>query len=254
MPALAASRVFAADEPAWQSLFDGKTLTGWKPPNFSGQGTVEIENGAVVLGMGSDLTGLNATGDLPKTNYEVSLEASRQDGTDFFCGLTLPYGDSAFTFVVGGWGGALVGLSSINGDDASENETTKFQKFDKGRWYKVRVRVTPEKIETWLDDEKIVSVETEGKKISMRPGEIELSAPFGIATFRTRARFRAIRSRRLDPAAAAGLRKRAFRCLPFAALPQDRGEPRQSSSLREISRVAKHRGQTRCFTSQTSTE
>jgi len=199
LPPMIAGRVFAAGEPAWQSLFDGKTLTGWKAPNFSGQGTVEIENGTLVLGMGSDITGMNPVGDFPKTNYEVSLEASRQDGSDFFCGLTLPYGDSAFTFVVGGWGGALVGLSSINGDDASENETTKFQKFDKGRWYKVRVRVTPQKIEAWLDDDKMVNLETEGKKISMRPGEIEASAPFGIATFRTQAAFREIKIRRLEP-------------------------------------------------------
>jgi len=193
--------VSAAPEPAWQPLFDGKTLTGWKAPNFSGQGTVEVEKGTIVLGMGGDITGLNPTGDLPKTNYEVSLEATRLEGSDFFCGLTLPYGDSAFTIVVGGWGGALAGLSSINDEDASENETTKFLKFDTGRWYKIRVRVTPQKIEAWIDDDKIVNVETGGKKISMRPGEIELSAPFGIATYRTRGAFRDIKLRRLEPAA-----------------------------------------------------
>jgi hypothetical protein len=199
-----AGAVAAAPEPAWQSLFDGKTLTGWKPAGYSGQGTVEIQKGTMVLGIGSDITGMNVAGEVPKNNYEVSLEATRLDGSDFFCGLTLPYGDSAFTIVLGGWGGALVGLSSINGDDASENETTKFIKFDKGRWYKIRARVTPDKIEAWLDDEKIVNVETEGKKISMRPGEIELSVPFGLATFRTEGAFREIKLRKLDatPAAA----------------------------------------------------
>jgi hypothetical protein len=193
----------AGAEPAWESLFDGKTLKGWKAPNFSGQGTVEIENGTMVLGSGDELTGMNLAAVPPKNNYEVSLEATRLDGTDFFCGLTLPYGDAAFTIILGGWGGALVGLSSINGDDASENETTKFIKFDKGRWYKIRARVTPEKIEAWLDDEKIINVETEGKKISMRAGEIESSVPFGLATFRTRGAFREIKLRRLDAAAGA---------------------------------------------------
>jgi hypothetical protein len=100
--------------------------------------------------------------------------------------------------VLGGWGGSLVGLSSINGDDASENETTKFLKFETGKWYRVRVKMTPEKIEAWLDDDPIVNVETEGKTIDMRAGEIELSKPFGLATFRTRAAYRDIKLRLLD--------------------------------------------------------
>jgi hypothetical protein len=201
--ALQAGAGAVAAEPAWQSLFDGKTLTGWKAPQFSGQGEVKVENGTLVLGVGSDITGLNPSIDVPKMNYEISLEATRLEGTDFFCGLTLPYGKTSFTIVLGGWGGALVGLSSINGDDASENETTKFIKFDTGKWYKIRARVTPAKIEAWVDDEKIINVETEGKKIDMRPGEIELSAPFGLATFRTTGAFKEIKLRRLDAAPAA---------------------------------------------------
>jgi sugar phosphate isomerase/epimerase len=182
----------------WKPLFDGKTLTGWKAPNFSGQGEVEVKDGQMILGTGSDITGMNYTGDLPKMNYEVALEASRQQGSDFFCGLTLPYGDKCCTLVVGGWGGSLVGLSSINGDDASENETTKFLKFETGKWYRIRVKMTPEKIEAWIDDDQVVKVETPGKKIDMRPGEIELSKPFGIATFRTQAALRDIKLRLLD--------------------------------------------------------
>jgi sugar phosphate isomerase/epimerase len=182
----------------WKPLFDGKTLTDWKAPNFSGQGEVEVKDGQMILGAGSDITGLNYTGDLPKMNYEVALEASRQQGSDFFCGLTLPYGDKCCTLVVGGWGGSLVGLSSINGDDASENETTKFLKFETGKWYRIRVKMTAQKIEAWIDDEQVVKVETEGKKIDMRPGEIELSKPFGIATFRTQGALRDLKLRSID--------------------------------------------------------
>ena len=188
----------AAAAVLWKPLFDGKTLTGWKAPNFSGQGEVEVKDGTLILGAGSDITGMNYAGDLPQMNYEVALEASRQQGSDFFCGLTLPYGDNCCTLVLGGWGGSLVGLSSINGDDASENETTKFLKFEKDKWYRVRVKMTPEKIEAWIDDEQIVKVETEGKKIDMRAGEVELSKPFGIATFRTQAALRDIKLRLLD--------------------------------------------------------
>lgn len=184
-------------EPGWEPLFDGRTLNGWKETNFSGQGEVKVEDGKLILGMGNDLTGVNCTREIPKMNYELSLEAMRMTGSDFFCGLTFPYGEAACTFVLGGWGGGLVGLSSINGDDASENETTQAMKFDAGRWYKIRVRVTPQKIEGWIDGEQMLNVETQGKKISMRPGEIELQAPCGISTFRTQSALRDIRLRRL---------------------------------------------------------
>ena len=194
--------VFAADpaptpDPKWISLFDGKTLAGWKLTDFGGHGEVTVEDGHILLGAGNDITGVNYTGEVPKMNYEVELEASRIEGSDFFCGLTIPYGDKCCTFVVGGWGGTLVGLSSINGDDASENETTQFKKFDNGHWYRVRVRVTPEKIEAWLDNDQMVNVSTQGKRIGMRAGEIELSQPFGIASYRTDAALRNIRIRRL---------------------------------------------------------
>jgi hypothetical protein len=187
-----------AAEPAkadagWVSIFDGKTLDGWKLTKFSGQGEVTVEDGKMILNQGNDLTGVNYAQEIPRMNYEVSLEAMRVTGSDFFCGLTFPYGETSCTFVLGGWGGGLVGLSSINGDDASENETMQARKFDNGHWYKIRVRVTPEKIEGWIDEDQVLNVSTQGKKISMRPGEIELSAPFGIATFRTQAAVREIK-------------------------------------------------------------
>ena len=89
-----------------------------------------VENGTIVLGEGGDLTGVNFAGELPRMNYELSLEAKRVQGSDFFCGLTFPVGQECCTMIVGGWGGGLVGISSINGNDASENETTQIRKFE----------------------------------------------------------------------------------------------------------------------------
>ena len=191
---LLAARTWAGDA-EWKPIFDGKTLDGWKVTGFGGGGEVAVKDGQIILPPGNDLTGVNFTGAMPKMNYELVLEAQRVEGGDFFCGLTFPYGETFCTFVVGGWGGALVGLSSINGDDASENETTKFKKFEKGHWYKIRVRVTPAKIEAWIDDEQMLDVETKDKKIGMRAGEIEMSKPCGIATFRTHAALRGIKLR-----------------------------------------------------------
>ena len=188
----------------WQNLFDGQSLKGWKQTEFSGGGGVKVvpnfQGGAsaIVVEMGSTLSGFNWTNAVPKTNYEISLEALKIDGSDFMCGLTFPVGESYASYILGGWGGATLGISSIDGNDASENETTKFLNFPKNRWFKVRLRVTPTKIEAWIDEEQLVNVETKDRKISMRPGEIENSAPLGLATYQTSSAFRAIKLRRLD--------------------------------------------------------
>ena len=76
---------------------------------------------------------------LPKTNFEISLDAKRVQGHDFFCGLTFPVGDSFASLIVGGWGGAVCGISSIDGNDASSNDTTTRRKFDNDKWYHIRL-------------------------------------------------------------------------------------------------------------------
>jgi len=75
---------------------------------------VKVENGLLVLESGY-MTGIHWTNDVPKTNYELSLEARRMSGNDFFCGLTFPIAGTNVSLIVGGWGGGLVGISSIDG-------------------------------------------------------------------------------------------------------------------------------------------
>ena len=195
--ALGGRSVAAAGE-AWQPLFDGKSLTGWKITNFSGHGAVSAANGQLQLDAGDPLTGITYAQAPPlRMNYELQLEAMKLAGSDFFCGLTFPVEKESCTLVIGGWGGTLVGVSSINGQDASENSTTQFRKFDPNRWYRVRVRVTPEKLAAWIDDEQFVDLEIAEQKIGMRAGEIELSQPLGLATFQTKATFRDFKIRPL---------------------------------------------------------
>ena len=190
--------------PKWRALFDGKTLAGWLPSDFEGGGAVTVENpfrggpGAIVIAAGETLSGFTWTkgGELPRENYEITLEAMKLTGSDFFCGLTFPVGKSACSLIVGGWGGMVIGLSSIDHVDASENETTQGREFKDGRWYRVRVRVAGDKIEAWIDDEQLVEVEIKGRKISLRGGDIQKSLPLGVATYMTSAAVRDIRLRR----------------------------------------------------------
>ncbi|MBI4558171.1 MAG: DUF1080 domain-containing protein [Candidatus Hydrogenedentes bacterium] len=162
---------------------------GWVESNFLGKGNVRVEKDTVFLEEGNDLTGIRWTGRLAKMNYEITLEAMRVSGMDFFCGLTFPYGEDPCSLIVGGWGGTCVGISSLDYNDAYNNETARFITFDSDRWYRIRLRVTKEKIEAWIDDDQVVDVKTVGRKIGIRY-EVEPSRPLGIASWRTTAAIR----------------------------------------------------------------
>jgi hypothetical protein len=197
LPVMAQAQGAKPAEPAWQVLFDGKTLTNWQITKFGGEGAVSVENGEIVLAAGRPLTGITWAGpELPTTNYELTLQAMRIEGRDFFAGVTFPVADSFCSLILGGWGGTVIGLSSINGMDASENETSQSMEFASGRWYSIRIRVTTEKIEAWLDDRQIISQDLKGEKITTR-SEVDPSQPLGVASYRTKAALRGIRLRKL---------------------------------------------------------
>jgi hypothetical protein len=183
----------------WTDLFDGKSLTNWALTDFAGHGPVTVESNQIKIAMGDDLAGINWTnGPLPKTDYEISLDTVKVAGGDFFCGLTFPVADSSCSLIVGGWGGGIVGLSSLDGQDASENETTRAIYLETGHWYHVVLRVTPKKIEAWLDKEKVVDVSIVGRKVALRPGAIYLSEPLGVATYSTTAELKDFKLRLLE--------------------------------------------------------
>lgn len=157
---------------------------GFVEADFDGRGEVKVENGVVIMGKGNDMTGIRWTGPLIRMNYEVTLQAKRVEGSDFFCGLTFPYGEDPCSLVVGGWGGGVIGISNIDYQDAYNNETCEFKEFENDKWYDIRLRVTPKRIQAWIDAEEIVNVETTDKKIGIR-SEMEWCRPFGVATWRT---------------------------------------------------------------------
>jgi hypothetical protein len=201
---LAPAAAATADEPAagkqagTTPLFDGKSLDGWKVSNFAGTGEVTVENGQIIVSKGEALSGITwkDAATLPKDEYEITLQAMKLKGDDFFCGLTFPVRDSHATFVCGGWAGTVVGLSSIDSLDASENETTNYKKFEPNKWYKVRVRVAGNKIECWIDDEQMVDVDLKDKRISTRI-ESDASRPLGISTYQVTSAFKDVQLRRL---------------------------------------------------------
>lgn len=185
----------------WKPLFDGSSLQGWRQSGFARQPAARVENGAIILPHGEPLTGITRTEPFPSTGYEVRFEAMRVKGGDFFASLTFPIRGTYCTWVTGGWGGDIIGISSIDGWDASDNETRSYYNFDSNRWYGFRLKVTDERILAWIDERPVVNLRIGGRSLSLRPGEIRLSAPFGFASYNTTGALRKIEYRLLPDGA-----------------------------------------------------
>jgi len=192
-----ASKAKTDSKSAERVLFDGKTLEHWRAVDFAGGGEVSVKEEALVIGMGQPMSGVKWTGEaLPKTNYEVNFEAQRVDGSDFFVGLTFPVKENPCSLILGGWGGGLTGFSSIDGMDASENETTGYMQVEKGKWYKVKLRVSDARVDAWVDDKKIAGFDHRGRKVGIRI-EVEGNRPFGFSTYQTVGAIRKLKLREL---------------------------------------------------------
>ncbi len=199
----------AADEPKAPTewvLFDGKSLDDWEAVDVGGSGSVELADSELIINLGEGVGGAvyKKAATLPVTNYEISLEAMRVSGVDFFCGLTFPVGDlkTCATLVCGGWGGSVTGISSIDDLDAANNATGTYQRYEDEKWYKIRMRVTPENLSAWVDDKQVVDIDIKGRKISVRPGPIESYLPLSVTSYNTEAAFRNIKMKKLPEAAA----------------------------------------------------
>lgn len=183
-------------------LFNGKDLDGWRNSMFGGDGEIAVEDGQLILDRGNELTGVTWKDGktLPKFNYEISLEAQRVDGSDFFVGLTFPVKEDPCSLILGGWGGTVCGISSLDFKDASENEYTSFREFKNGQWYKVRLRVLEKRITAWIDGKELLDADLTGKKIGIR-SEVDPSRPLGFCSYSTKAALRNIVLKEIEPPA-----------------------------------------------------
>jgi len=182
-------------------LFNGRDLTGWNvltEEYFDMPGKVSVKDGAMILGAGSDLTGVQWGGEMLKTDFTVSLEARRVDGSDFFCGLTFPVGEGYVSLILGGWGGTAVGLSNVDDMSAVENATTRMIEFELKKWYLIEVTVAEGYVRVWLDDKKIIEQVITGKRFNVWPQK-EIVRPLGVATYGTTGAIRRFTVKRLIP-------------------------------------------------------
>ena len=168
----------------WISMFDGKSLKGWKETPFTGRGQVRIENGTIQLGRGR-MTGITWTGQFPRSGYEIRFEGARLDGNDFFASIVFPVNDAYCSWINGGWDGTVVGLSSLEGNDASENDTSTIRDFAQGRWYRFRLAFEANRIQAWIDDVIAINVDVAGRQVGLRFDDTDLCAPLGFVSYNT---------------------------------------------------------------------
>lgn len=178
-------------------LFDGKSLANWEAVDMGGSGEVTVEGGQMVINQGESLSGVvyKKVEELPLTNYEITVQAKRLQGVDFFCGLTFPIGDvkKCATLVCGGWGGSVTGISSIDDLDAANNATGTYQRYEDDKWYTIRLRVTPENLSVWVDEKQVVDQDIKGRKVALRQGPIDAYAPLSLTTYNTMAAIKSVR-------------------------------------------------------------
>ncbi len=173
-----------------------QAIDTWRPTAFPKAGNATVEGEKLVLHPGAPMTGLTATSFTPRINYEIRFEATRRSGNDFFCSLTFPYLDSHATWVNGGWGGDIVGISSIDNWDASENETRTYFNFENNRFYRFRLEVTQTHIKAWVDDKLLVNLSINGRAISLRRG-MDPTTPLSFFSYSTAAEIRKVEYRLL---------------------------------------------------------
>ncbi len=70
------------------------------------------------------------------------------------------------------------------------------------RWYAIRLLVTGDRIQAWIDNHRVVDVPIAGRAVGLKTGEINLSAPLGFASYNTTGGIRKIEYR---PIPATGL-------------------------------------------------
>lgn len=195
---LSACRPEPVARKSWD-LLDQSHAEMWRQAGIPDEGKVVVIQGEMSLTAGQPMTGSKfpqwAELGIPGTGYRVSYEARRDAGDDIFGMCTFPVSshDTHATFVLGGWGGTVTGVSSIDFSDANENSTRGERRYENGVWYRVTIEVRPEDIRAWVDDLPMVNVSIKGRKVGLRPGFIDRCIPFGFATWNTVGKIRKVR-------------------------------------------------------------
>jgi hypothetical protein len=140
---------------AWQVLFDGKSLDGWRASDAPG--TFSVRDGAIVVqGPRSHLFYVGPVGQHDFENFELELEV-----------MTFPNANSGVYFHTQwqdeGWPekGYEVQVNNSHSDTSRTGGLWGVRDFRKvviadGKWFRLRVKVVDKRIVTMIDEQVIV--------------------------------------------------------------------------------------------------
>lgn len=115
-------------------------------------------------------------------DYEVSLEARRDEGPEGFLVMFRAAGDRHYWVNFGGWANKEHGLEKNGGPVRGARVAGMIEP---KRWYKVRIVCAGPRFEAWLDGAKVLSFEDKERPL--------LRGGIGLNTWNTRASFRNIK-------------------------------------------------------------
>lgn len=179
----------------WE-LFSEGLGTHWKEAEIAESGGITKHEDGYTLKEGGPITGIVfpqwSAEKLPLNNYRIEYDVMRIHGADFFGTVTFPVHkiDQWVSFVFGGWGGFQVGISSVDGQDASVNTTGSSQPLENGKWYHIRIEVRDDLLEVWMNDRPLVRLVTTGRLLHLRTGDMDKCTPFGFASYGTEAQIK----------------------------------------------------------------
>ncbi|MDB5340118.1 MAG: DJ/PfpI family protein [Planctomycetaceae bacterium] len=155
-----ASPVFAAEEPAWQSLLAAVDV---KAQAVAGQWTKSEAGLTVAAGQGARLWLPFA----PTGEYDVRIRFTRQSGGHSIA-LFFPHGPGQAAFEVDAWGEHLGGIQNIGGKSIRDNATRSGnQTLKNGMEYTMTVEARQGQIRALLDDQVIATHKTDGGDLSI---------------------------------------------------------------------------------------
>jgi len=185
----------------WSALFDGATLDGWRivreGGDFARPGNVRVDHSRIMLDEGTPATGMAWTRPFPTEDYELVVDAMRMAGRFNFCDVIFPIGASRCQLSVGTLNFDYVGLDVVDQIRLHPRAATQVR-FEIGKWYRVRIKVTQTTVSAWIDNQQVVNFPRFGHRFAAPP-EWPCQEQLGLRACFTAGAIANIRVRRLAP-------------------------------------------------------